>query len=466
MSELPASWARIPLETLCMKLVTGRRPKGGVRGIDEGVLSLGGEHISERGHVDVETPRFVPVDFTQQIRHALVSPADILIVKDGATTGKVAIADERFESTQAYVNEHVFLCRISQHIEPEYVFFFLRSEVGKAAILNDFRGAAQGGISRQFAQKVVVPVAPSGERQRLLVKVKRSSARTRRAREQLERVPRLVQRYKQAILAAAFRGELTAEWRAQLGNGDDQVKNVRLGDLVSDLCYGTSKKCEYGVRGAPVLRIPNVSNGRIDTGDLKYAEFSASEIAKLALRAGDVLVIRSNGSLDLVGRAALVSDAEAGYLFAGYLIRVRPNSEIIEPRFLLYAFSEPSIRLRVEALAKSTSGVHNINSHQISSLTIPLRSVPEQQEIVRRIEAAFAWTDRIAREHSGASRLIARLDQSILAKAFRGALVPQDPNDEPASVLLERIRAERERTKQPRNRARVGKKRNSEAGAR
>jgi type I restriction enzyme S subunit len=101
------------------------------------------------------------------------------------------------------------------------------------------------------------------------------------------------------------------------------------------------------------------------------------------------------------------------------------------------------MRSIIEGLAKSTSGVNNINSTQIEQLPIKLTSIDEQGEIVRRIDAAFVWIDRLASEATSARRLIDRLDQAVLAKAFRGELVQQDPDDEPASVLLERISAER-----------------------
>ena len=82
----------------------------------------------------------------------------------------------------------------------------------------------------------------------------------------------------------------------------------------------------------------------------------------------------------------------------------------------------------------------------MSEMPVPFTSFDEQNEIVRRIERAFAWIGRLASEASDARKLIDQLDQAILAKAFQGELVPQEPTDEPASVLLERIRAERKPT--------------------
>ncbi|TDM82263.1 restriction endonuclease subunit S [Lactobacillus crispatus] len=93
--------------------------------------------------------------------------------------------------------------------------------------------------------------------------------------------------------------------------------------------------------------------------------------------------------------------------------------------------------------ARSTSGIHNINTVELASLMLPIPTLSEQRETVRRIEAAFDWIGRLDTEASSARKLIDRLDQAVLSKAFRGELVPQDPDDEAASVLLERIKAER-----------------------
>ncbi|MBD2159460.1 restriction endonuclease subunit S [Limnothrix sp. FACHB-1083] len=211
-----------------------------------------------------------------------------------------------------------------------------------------------------------------------------------------------------------------------------------------NLSFNTSaKKCDYFPIHTPVLRIPNIGDGHVIKDDLKYAAFNSREIENLQLCSGDILVIRSNGSLDLVGKAAIASDKEEGFLYAGYLIRIRPDLKAILPKYLYFHLTEPQTRAEIEALAKSTSGVNNINSQELKSLRLFLPDLTEQKEIVRRVEERFKAIEAIEQHYQKAIQLLDRLDQATLAKAFRGQLVPQDPNDEPASVLLERIRAQR-----------------------
>jgi type I restriction enzyme S subunit len=120
-------------------------------------------------------------------------------------------------------------------------------------------------------------------------------------------------------------------------------------------------------------------------------------------------------------------------------MQVNPDGPAIK-EFVLWHLRSGYLELR----QKAAGGVQpNLNLGIIREWRISLPSCEEQAEIVRRIEVAFAWIDRLASEATSARKLIDRLDQSVLAKAFRGELVPQDPNDEPASVLLERIRTER-----------------------
>lgn len=223
----------------------------------------------------------------------------------------------------------------------------------------------------------------------------------------------------------------------------DERGTIELGDVVEDVRYGTAQKCDYNLGATPVLRIPNVQRGRIDLSDVKSADFGPKEIAKLALRCGDVLVIRSNGSLDLVGKSAVVDREAETMLYAGYLIRLRPSATKINSHFLHHFLQSPTARASIASGARSTSGVNNVNAQQLQALQVPVRTLAEQEEIVDHINTAFARADRLETEAARARALIDRLESKILAKAFRGQLVQQDPADEPASVLLDRIRAER-----------------------
>ena len=245
-------------------------------------------------------------------------------------------------------------------------------------------------INAQKLGAITLPLPPAFERDRIVARLASLSRHLKNAQDELNHVPKLVARYKRAVLAAAFRGDLTVAWR-KANHISTQIawQTEALGDLALDIRYGTAAKCYYEPKAIPVLRIPNVAAGRIDTRDLKYGVFDARDIDKLALKPDDLLVIRSNGSLDLVGRVAVVDAAAVGYLFAGYLIRLRLDDARVFPAFVALAFEEPSIRSNVERFAKSTSGVNNINSAQLRSLEIPLPSLAEQREIVRRVRAAF-----------------------------------------------------------------------------
>ena len=221
---------------------------------------------------------------------------------------------------------------------------------------------------------------------------------------------------------------------------------LTVADVVESLKYGTATKCGYERRGAPVLRIPNVVSGRVDHTDLKFAELPTKELNQLRLIPGDLLLIRSNGSVSLVGRSAVVRETEKDFAYAGYLIRLRPNRTKIDSDFLNLTLTSFDVRLQIELEARSTSGVNNINSEEVRALRFDLPPLSEQKEVVRRVEELFALADQIEARYAKAKAYIDKLTQSILVKAFRGELVPQDPNDEPASVLLQRIRQERQKT--------------------
>lgn len=155
----------------------------------------------------------------------------------------------------------------------------------------------------------------------------------------------------------------------------------------------------------------------------KFAVFTEQELDGITLKEGDILIIRSNGSISLVGRAAIVCDVDTKGTFAGYLMRLRIiDFEKIKPKFLLFLQSH-SARIYIESKAKSTSGVHNINSKEISGLQIPLFSRTEQVQIIQAIESRLSVCDSIEQTVDTALQQAEAMRQSILKQAFEGRLI-------------------------------------------
>jgi type I restriction enzyme S subunit len=346
--------------------------------------------------------------------------------------GKAAVA-RGLKNGRGCGSTEFYALRSKGALEPHYLWRFLRQQSFRDDAEQAMTGAVgQRRVPADYLRKTSIPTPPLSEQRRIVEKLDSVTGCTARAREELGRIPKLIQKYRAAILAAAFSGELTKEWRRS--NRLRAPTMTNLGAQLSDISYGTAKKCHSNGKGVPVLRIPNVSAGKVDLSDLKYAPFEQKELAKLRLQDGDILIVRSNGSVDLVGKPALIEKSAIGLAYAGYLIRLRPRKEAALPRFLCAMLQSPQIRKIIETNARSTSGVHNINSKELAALEIPRPTIQEQQEIVHRVETAFAWLDRVAGKHADAARLLPKLDQAILTKAFRGELVPQDPNDEPVKL--------------------------------
>lgn len=169
-----------------------------------------------------------------------------------------------------------------------------------------------------------------------------------------------------------------------------------LGDLALDIRFGTSKKCAHEPIGTPVLRIPNVSGGHVSLADLKFGPLTETEKADLALQVGDLLIIRSNGSLDIVGRAAEVTPAAVGMSFAGYLVRVRLAATEVLPRYIWLCLHSSEVRDQVEKPIRSAVGLKNVNSSEIAALRFRLPPLEEQKRIVARVSELTSLCDRLA----------------------------------------------------------------------
>jgi type I restriction enzyme S subunit len=191
----------------------------------------------------------------------------------------------------------------------------------------------------------------------------------------------------------------------------------RFGDLVLSLRYGTSRKCARSLNGGvPVLRIPNIQRGRIDSRDLKFTHMPSDEFERLRLQAGDLLLVRSNGSESLVGRCAVAIDEDQRFAYAGYLVRARLPRDEVSSRFLHVALSTPSVRDQIETPIRTTSGVKNINTNEISNLVLPLPPLAEQRRIVVKVDQLMALVDELETQLAAARATAARLLDAVVGE--------------------------------------------------
>ena len=352
----------------------------------------------------------------------------VLLGEDGAPFLDFSAKKAFIVRGKFWVNNHAHILR--SKINNRFLCFFLNQ-----FNYHDFiTGTTRYKLTQSNMCKIPVLLPPLAEQGRIVAKIEELFAGIDAGVENLKSVKNQIALYRQSVLKSAF--DFDASTFSALKNLIDKVR------------YGTSKKCstEENVNSMPVYRIPNIDfkKGVLDKTDLKFASFDDSEKSSLMLKSGDILIIRSNGSLNLVGRAALVYNTDTNGLYAGYLMRLHiKDTEKLLPKFLLHFLNSGKARAYIEEKAKSTSGVNNINSEEISDFQIPVPTLAEQERIVAEIESRFERADALEAAVDRALNDAEKLKQAVLKKAFSGELVPQNPDDEPASVLLDRIRAAR-----------------------
>ena len=224
-------------------------------------------------------------------------------------------------------------------------------------------------------------------------------------------------------------------------NGEVDISSLRVDTPLADgrrwtnidevalsMRYGTSTKCEYDAPGAPVLRTPNASAGVVSLDDIKFGPLTEGEIRDLALNSGDILMIRSNGSLDIVGRSAVVTSAAAGVAFAGYLVRLRLSLADIKPEFIWLVLNSTDVCDQIERPIRSAVGLKNVNLTKFGALTFPLPPLAEQHRIVAKVDDLMALCDQLEASLTTGDATRRRLLDALLAEA----LAPETLEEEAA----------------------------------
>lgn len=363
-----------------------------------------------------KSDRYITEDKACELHCTFLRKGDVLIARLGEPICKCCL----FPFEGNYITAvDVAILRIGRDdINPKYLVYLINSPWFKNRAKEFESGTTRKRISRKNMEKILLPFPSLDEQARIVARIEELFSELDAGVDTLQKIKQQLAVYRQAVLSGAFSGELTGS----------AVRDYEiLSEFIEKPRYGTSKKCSYEAEkgGIPVYRIPNIDHlsGCISSEDIKYATFNSSELNDLRLESGDLLIIRSNGSVSLVGRAAIVREEQLNAVFAGYLMRLRIKDHAkLLPRFLLHYLNSQQARTYIENKAKSTSGVHNINSKEISDLVLPIYSIEDQVKIIEAIESRTSLCDAIGKTVEQALQGSAAMRQSILKQAFEGGL--------------------------------------------
>ncbi|UQN08430.1 restriction endonuclease subunit S [Deinococcus sp. QL22] len=432
---LPEGWISERLAQLTTKIGSGSTPKGGSEAYKpQGVPLIRSMNIRFEGFKN-DGLAYLDDAQAEKLSSVEVRSNDVLLNITGASIGRVTTAPEKMHG--ARVNQHVAIVRTSECLNPSYLNRFLASPSMQNLITESEAGATRQALTKEKIEGFQIPLPPLPEQLRIADKLDTLLSRVDAGRERLERVPKLIKRFRQSVLSAAVSGELTREWR---GGGDAEWEATLLNSLAHSITDGDHQAPPQATSGIPFITISAINDATLRLEKSTrfvppsyLAALKATRVAKL----GDIL-FSVTGSICIPA----IVNTDQPFVFQRHIAIIKPNFSKISGKCLYYFLASPEIRKQGEEMATGTAQP-TVSLSSLKAFEIPLPSLPEQAEIVRRVEALFAFADRLEARYASALQSFNRLTPALLDKAFRGELVPQDPNDEPASVLLERIWAQR-----------------------
>lgn len=303
-------------------------------------------------------------------------------------------------------------------------------------------GTTVQSIEYERLKSFALPIPPPEERERLLAKLDDLLGRLAAARERLDRVPAILRRFRQAVLAAAVSGRLSMgaagaahglssvilerewdqlpEWLVVTSLPDTWIR-TKVGAVVQKMQYGISLKGSTNPEaGLPILRMGNIGERGLDLTELQYVSAQNPAVRKFILDRGDVLFNRTN-SPELVGKAA-VFDGPHKMTFASYIIRLQCNQHFVLPGFLVMWISSPWGRAWARAVRTDGVSQSNINATKLSDMPLVLPPVSEQRAIVESVGLLLAIGEGATQRCREAATISDKATQSILQQAFRGLL--------------------------------------------
>lgn len=363
--------------------------------------------------------------------------------------GKVALASGLLNGMACGSTEfHVM--RSTGAVEPSFLWRYLRQRSFRDLAAREMTGAVgQRRVPKPFLERHAFLLPPLAEQRRIVAKLDTLTARLTRARTELDRVTAMAKAMRSATLASAFSGTLTRNFRGGASTEGSlgfpacwAVKRLEeISEIQGGIQVGKARPKAVELVEVPYLRVANVQRGWLKLDEIKTIQVTPAEKVRLLLQAGDILM-NEGGDRDKLGRGWVWSAQIDECIHQNHVFRIRLKDRSFPAEFVSHYANENGQQYFLDQ-GTQTTNLASISKKRVGALPVPLPPTAEADEIVRLVNVAFARADRLEAEAARARVLLDRLEAAILARAFRGELVPQDPADEPASVLLDRIKAER-----------------------
>lgn len=491
----PVGWETVSVGEVA-RLISSGFPSGEHNQRQLGVPHIRPMNIDREGRLDLSVLKYVQGDVPRELAKGDVvfnntnSPELI-----GKTTAVLI-------GTRLAYSNHMTRIRLEDGLDPVFVarqlHFLWMTGYFRHRCVNHVN---QASISADpLSETVPLALPPASEQTRIADALDELLSDLDAGVLALERVRAKLAQYRASVLKAAVDGTLTAEWRAEHPNtepatkllerilaerrrrweeaqlrkfkdkGQDPPKNWKakykdpsLPDVASlsslpegwlwvtvdclvvePIVNGISVRGTDVPPGVAALRLNAMSDAGFDYSACRYLPLSEGEVDDLWVEAGDFFVCRGNGSKRFVGRGTLAQIPPGPIIFSDLMMRLRFDKTLADTRFVRAIWSSRVIRDQIERAAKTTAGIYKIAQPELGRVTIPLPCPAEQQVLVEVVEDQLAVIDHLEADLDAKLKGAQGLRQAILRHAFTGQLVPQDPNDEPASELLKRIVAERE----------------------
>ena len=403
-NNLPLNWGECKLETVCA-LDNGLKQNG----LDLPLLDA--KYL--RGKKEAE--------YRQE--GVVLNHEDYVILVDGENSGEI------FSIYETGIMGSTFKkLSFSEFCSIPYVLFFIKSK--QDLFRTNKKGAAIPHLDKTLFKNLMLPLPPLAEQERIVDKIEALFQGIDEGVERLKSAQAQIKQYRQSVLKSAFEGKLykTTDW-----------KEKKLIDLTSKIGSGSTPnggKNNYHTDGIPIIRSMNVHMNKFIYEGLAYLDDKqASQLNNVITQKDDVLLNITGAS---IGRTCLLPDTLVGARVNQHVSIVRTKNELL-PQYLSFYFASPIMQTKI-TIENYGATRQALTKSAIENFIIQLPSLPEQQRIVEEIEKRFLVADELEKAVNDGLEKADKLKQSILKKAFEGKLVAQNPNDEPASVLLERIK--------------------------